>query len=126
VTNQPTETFSAVLTLRLICIMSSESAPPSPKRRRTEENITAEQQPTPTHSKYWFDDGNVVLQAENTQFRVHRSMLSRHSHVLKDMFEIPQPENTEGHIIEGCPVVHLYDSSQDVEIVISIFYDNLQ
>jgi len=53
-------------------------------------------------------------------------MLLRHSHVLKDMFEIPQPENTEGHIIEGCPVVHLYDSSQDVEIVISIFYDNLQ
>ncbi|KAF8178877.1 hypothetical protein K438DRAFT_1769330 [Mycena galopus ATCC 62051] len=43
-----------------------------------------------THSKFWYSDGSVVLQVETTQFRVHASILSASSAVLKDMFQVAQ------------------------------------
>lgn len=63
--------------------------------------------------RVWFDDGNVVLQAENVRFRVHRSILSKHSPIFANLFTFPHPvtETT----VEGCPVVHLHDGYQDVE-----------
>ena len=42
--------------------------------------------PSVRRSDLWKEDGNVVLQAGNTQFRVHRSMLADHSPVFKDIF----------------------------------------
>jgi len=102
--------------------MSSESGAPKLKRQRTEEAIPERQQQILKHSEYWFDDGNVILQVENTQFRVHRGMLAHHSAVFKDMFGIPQPENPNEPQVEGCQVVPLYDLLQDVEIMISILY----
>ncbi|KZP13428.1 hypothetical protein FIBSPDRAFT_936380 [Athelia psychrophila] len=38
----------------------------------------------------WLDDGNIVIQAEKTQFKVHRS-LAAHSPIFKDVFLMPQP-----------------------------------
>lgn len=43
------------------------------------------------HPTLWLDDGNVVLVVENTGFRVHRGILSKHSDVFRDMFSVPQP-----------------------------------
>ncbi|KAF7969601.1 hypothetical protein HWV62_26837 [Athelia sp. TMB] len=70
-----------------------------------------------THSDIWFEDGNVVLQAERTQFRVYRGMLARNSSVFRDMFSIPQPAPSE-ESADGCAVVCLPDAAQDVEIVL--------
>ncbi|CAA7258932.1 unnamed protein product [Cyclocybe aegerita] len=75
-------------------------------------------------SKYWFDDGNVILQAEDTQFRVHRSMLAHQSAVFKDMFGMPQPEQPQDAMLDGCPIVPLGDKAADVEHVLAVFYDN--
>lgn len=63
-------------------------------------------------TEFWFDDGTVVLQVENTLYRVYRGLLSSRSTVFHDTFSIPQPveERTE---IEGCPVVQLHDRSKD-------------
>ncbi|KAJ7133458.1 hypothetical protein C8R44DRAFT_730611 [Mycena epipterygia] len=63
-------------------------------------------------TEFWFDDGTVVLQVENTLYRVYRGLLSSRSTVFHDTFSIPQPveERTE---IEGCPVVQLHDKSED-------------
>ncbi|KDR67623.1 hypothetical protein GALMADRAFT_257849 [Galerina marginata CBS 339.88] len=96
---------------------------PSAKRQRLETHAddTGE-----IRSKYWFDDGNVVLQAEKTQFRVHRSMLAYHSNVFKDMFSLPQPEQPSEPCVDGCPVVEMSDKAGDVEYVISIFYENIR
>ncbi|KAJ7935112.1 hypothetical protein B0H13DRAFT_1474520, partial [Mycena leptocephala] len=63
-----------------------------------------------------FDDGSVVLQAENTQFRVHWSILSIHSSVFHDMQGLPQPPDQDS--IEGCPVVQLSDLAADVEHIL--------
>ncbi|KAJ6615349.1 hypothetical protein B0H10DRAFT_2191032 [Mycena sp. CBHHK59/15] len=61
---------------------------------------------------FWFDDGTVVLQVENTLYRVYRGLLSSRSTVFRDTFSIPQPveERVE---IEGCPVVQLHDKARD-------------
>ncbi|TCD66526.1 hypothetical protein EIP91_001302 [Steccherinum ochraceum] len=55
------------------------------------------------HSELWFDDGNVVLAAENTLFKVHRTILAHHAEVFKDMFTFPQPPQTE-ETYDGCPI----------------------
>ncbi|KIM44193.1 hypothetical protein M413DRAFT_376605 [Hebeloma cylindrosporum] len=78
-------------------------------------------------SRFWFDDGNVILQAESTQFRVHRSLLSLHSNLFRDMFSMPQPTDTTTipHA-DGCPVISLADKASDLEYVLSIFYENFR
>lgn len=74
-----------------------------------------------THSpQFWFDDGNIILQSENVQFRIHRSVLSMHSNVMKDCFSYPQP--SDGPAVKGCPVVHVSDSAQDIENLCSLLY----
>lgn len=74
-----------------------------------------------TAPAWWFDDGNVVLIAEDTLFRVHRGILSHHSVVFRDMFLIPQPEELEK--IDGCPVVHLSDGQRELGVLLSALYD---
>ncbi|KAF9034391.1 hypothetical protein BJ165DRAFT_1513537 [Panaeolus papilionaceus] len=76
----------------------------------------------------WFDDGSVVLQAGLSQFRVHRAVLSRCSSIFKDMFSIPQPTSETGDriddYVEGCPVIHLQDTAEDVTILLTAIYDH--
>jgi hypothetical protein len=70
----------------------------------------------------WFEDGNVVLETESTQFRVHRSILSTHSVIFRDMFAAPQPAAFEEEL-EGCQVVLLPDSAEDWTHVLKALYD---
>lgn len=99
------------------------------KRRRTDDGHNGEHTTEgsghcsqPKRSEIWFDDGSVVLQAENTQFRVHRSMLSRHSEVFRDMFTMPHPAGEA--LVEGCPLVCLpMDSAEDVKNMLTALYD---
>ncbi|KAK7025111.1 BTB domain-containing protein [Favolaschia claudopus] len=88
------------------------SSPPA-KRQRTEDA-------PPTRSSTWRSDGNVVLQAGNTQYRVHWSVLALHSPVFHDMHGLPQP--AEQATVEGCPVVELPDDPQDVEHLLTALY----
>jgi len=81
------------------------------------------------HADLWFCDGSVILQAESTLFRVHKSQLSRRSTVFSDMFTLPQPPVMTTHATladetyEGCPVVELHDSAEDVENLLLALYD---
>ncbi|KIM44191.1 hypothetical protein M413DRAFT_443222 [Hebeloma cylindrosporum] len=100
--------------------------PPLKRQRTDDAQEDAETQPL-QRSRFWFDDGNVILQAENTQFRVHRSVLSLHSNVFKDMFSVPQPTDpTTMSIADGCPVITLSDKASDLEYVLSVFYENIR
>lgn len=69
-------------------------------------------------SEIWFEDGNVVLEAERKQFKVHRGMLARSSSIFRDMFTVPQPQNPEEASVDGCVIIRLPDSAEDVEIVL--------
>ncbi|KAF8989952.1 hypothetical protein BDQ17DRAFT_1547388 [Cyathus striatus] len=75
------------------------------------------------HPKFWFSDGSVVLGAQGTIFRVHRSILCNHSDAFKGMFDIPPPDMIEQ--LEGCPYVQLQDEVQDIEAFINVLYNPL-
>ncbi|CAA7266000.1 unnamed protein product [Cyclocybe aegerita] len=101
------------------------------KRKRTDSgdgDASKDDNPTVTRSaEYWLEDGNIILQAENTQYRVHRSILSRQSTVFADMFSLPQPpEFGPGEsLVDGCPVVHLQDSAEDVGNLLDLLYESI-
>ncbi|GJE90684.1 BTB/POZ domain-containing protein [Phanerochaete sordida] len=70
----------------------------------------------------WFEDGTVVLRAEDTVFRVYRGMLCRQSSVFKDLFEVPQPAN--GECYEGCPLVHMEATpAEDLRDILLAIHD---
>ncbi|KDR68187.1 hypothetical protein GALMADRAFT_105104 [Galerina marginata CBS 339.88] len=75
-------------------------------------------------SGIWFEDGSIILQASNTQFRVHKGLLSRNSSFFRDMFTVPQPENEP--MVEGCAIVHVADDPEDWRYVLEILYDNVK
>jgi hypothetical protein len=68
----------------------------------------------------WFDDGNIVLEAEQMQFRVYRGILSENSVIFKDMFNLSRP-GSEAEV-EGCPVVHLSDRADDLRMVLEVLH----
>ena len=100
--------------------MSRVDAPP---QKRQQSNSTGDPR---KRSEYWFQDGNVVLQAEDTLFRIHRSIISRQSQIFEDMFSMPQVPSQEDELIEGCPVVQLSDTAEDMGNIISLLYDSNQ
>ena len=103
---------------------SSSSHPMSGDHCTTFTDATPSQ-----HVELWFSDGSVVLQAESTLFRVHKSQLARRSIVFSDMFTLPQPVVSTSHATfsdeshEGCPVVRLHDTAADVANLLLALYD---
>ncbi|KAF7353758.1 BTB domain-containing protein [Mycena venus] len=70
----------------------------------------------------WFEDGNVVIQAEDYQFCLFRSFLTTRSPIFKDTFSIPQPEDAER--INGCPVLRIHDSASDAAHFFKAIFDS--
>ncbi|EKM48685.1 uncharacterized protein PHACADRAFT_266208, partial [Phanerochaete carnosa HHB-10118-sp] len=56
----------------------------------------------------WYDDGNVVLQVDDTLFKLYKGILSNESAVFQDMFSLPQPD-TGVESYDGCLLVKLHD-----------------
>ena len=75
-------------------------------------------------SHMWFEDGNIVLIAENVAFKLHRGVLARQSPIFEDMFSVPQP--TVQDQFENCPAVHLHDLASDLENFIEVLYDGFK
>ncbi|KAJ6500845.1 hypothetical protein C8R45DRAFT_979321 [Mycena sanguinolenta] len=73
-------------------------------------------------AELWFEDGNLVVQAENSQFRVYRGVLAAKSPIFCDMLSFPQPSDSE--IIEGCPLVRLPDSATEVNAFLRALFDS--
>ncbi|KAJ7665932.1 hypothetical protein DFH06DRAFT_1385682 [Mycena polygramma] len=89
--------------------------PPS-KRKRTDEDSpepAAATTPGPVRSKIWKPYGDIILEAESTQFRINRDTLAQYSSVFRDMFGVPQPPNEP--TIEGCAI--------DWQLLLEMFYD---
>jgi hypothetical protein len=75
-------------------------------------------------SKFWFEDGNVVLQAEHTQFRLHRSVLSMHCPIFRDLFACSLLENAL--TVDGCPLINLSETLEDVKNFVKILYKSVK
>ena len=96
---------------------------PLSKRKRAEDTLDeATTDVIPIQSDIWFHDGNVILKAERTRFKVHQSVLALNSTVFRDMFSLPQPPAAQTEVVQGCPVVHLSDRATEVECVLRAIY----
>ncbi|KII84003.1 hypothetical protein PLICRDRAFT_702259 [Plicaturopsis crispa FD-325 SS-3] len=94
------------------------------KRPRTDEPSN-DARPKTSHpaksSEIWYKDGSIVLQAENTRFRVHSTVLAQNSPIFEDMLNIGESRGEDR--VEGCPLVVLHDSAQDLESLLRALYD---
>ena len=79
-------------------------------------------------SHMWFEDGNVVLVAQNSGFRVYKGALSRQSVVFKDLFALPQPKSSSDpeETFDGCPMVHLSDTSTEIREMLRAVFDGIR
>ncbi|KAI0796264.1 hypothetical protein BC629DRAFT_1592496 [Irpex lacteus] len=95
----------------------SRSPSPSSAPQDTEVRLS----PSYVHdAEYYLDDGNVVIAVQNTVFRVHRSVLSMHSDVFRDMFAVSQATTAE--TLDGCPLIHLQEDARMFGKMIDTFY----
>ncbi|KAJ7449088.1 hypothetical protein B0H11DRAFT_2079513 [Mycena galericulata] len=99
----------------------SDSNPSAGKRRRTDSELEDSGSSPVVRSTIWMPYGDIILQAESTQFRVNRDNLALQSSVFADMFAVPQPPNEP--TIEGCPIVQVSDSAKDWELLLGVLYD---
>lgn len=88
------------------------------------DNGGTQQSQEPRHDDHaWLDDGNVVLQAENVLFKTLRSILCRESPVFRDMFSMPQPQATQSDVYDGCPLVRMPDSAEELGLLLRVVFD---
>ncbi|TDL26491.1 hypothetical protein BD410DRAFT_741816 [Rickenella mellea] len=98
------------------------------KRTRTDNGLGDEKKIDKICEELWFEDGNVVIASVETSrhlFKVHKSVLSTHSLVLRDLFALPQPiaaVQTED-TYNGLPLVDFPDSPDDVrDLLVALYY----
>jgi len=113
-------------------IMSDTEIIPTSKKRKfvdieTDSDDSREDNSTINSPDFWFNDGNLILEVENTRYRVHRNVLSRHSSVFFDMLKLPKAETKKEEAEEeedgNAQVVHLHDAKEDWEHFLGILYD---
>lgn len=82
-------------------------------------------QPHPSESPLcWFDDGNVVLQAEDTLFRVYKGFLRKQSSVFDDMFSLPAAaRENEMETFDSCSLVVVQETAKEMELFILALTD---
>lgn len=80
----------------------------------------------------YFTDGDICLSAPYAQalesspadgliFRVHRFILSLHSPVFRDMFDLPEQPGANV-LYDDVALVQMPDSAEDVEALLYAFY----
>lgn len=77
----------------------------------------------PVRSDIWYCDGSIIIEAERTQFRVHKGVLAEHSSVFQDIFLIPHSKGEDLELIEGCPIVAVTDTAIDMAHLLRALYN---
>jgi hypothetical protein len=74
----------------------------------------------------YFPDGNIILEAGMTHFRVFRSVMAARSPVFKDVLSLPQPKQDSGEgKVDGCDIVRLSgDDPEDVACFLRAIFDS--
>ncbi len=71
------------------------------------------------HGEFWIEDGNLILVARDVAFRVYRGLLAEQSTVLGDL-ATASSEDVYETLFDGCPIVRLSDSPQDLTHLLRI------
>ena len=109
--------------------MEEEDSPPPIGKREIEENLgpppyfesdaggLRSRATAQRDTEYWFEDGTLLIVAQNIEFRVYKGLLTDRSVVLK---ELVSQSHTHQTLSIGdqqtvrCPVVCVTDSPQDM------------
>jgi hypothetical protein len=91
------------------------------KRPRTELDAEAAAIAQLTnHPTLYFEDGNVIIRLKTASaYCVHRTLLSKHSTVFRDLFA----QNTQ--TLRGYPSLTVDDNADDMESLLNTIYDGL-
>ncbi|CCM05135.1 uncharacterized protein FIBRA_07343 [Fibroporia radiculosa] len=75
------------------------------------------------HPRYWLSDGSLIVRTQGHAFKIHRTLLHRHSPVLAAL-STSQEANCDS--MHGCPLVYIPDergvSSADFEALLAHLY----
>nr|VWP02334.1 Xanthomonas outer protein J [Ganoderma boninense] len=102
----------------------SQADRPSKRSRTVADADEPAHVPLKHHEEFWLDDGNVVLVAGTVGFRIYRGLLVAQSTVFNDMFASSSPHSDE--TIDGCPVVHVSDSPEDLAHLLRVLLPTTQ
>ena len=76
------------------------------------------------HPDLWFEDGNIVLQAEDTVFKVFRSILSKHAQLFRDIFSLPRSTTeTEQEQYEESVLIRVQEEAEHMAIFLRAIFD---
>ncbi|KAJ7284451.1 hypothetical protein C8J57DRAFT_1461730 [Mycena rebaudengoi] len=73
----------------------------------------------------WLSDGDLIIRAENFSFRIYSKALAANSTVFADMlpFSPPVGDATDNEMMDGLPVVHLFDSAAGATLLLKAIFD---
>ncbi|PVF91328.1 hypothetical protein CPB86DRAFT_878583 [Serendipita vermifera] len=74
------------------------------------------------HHSLFFEDGTLLLQVENTIFKVHRSILSRYSTVIRDLIDESNGISHDNNTEEICLILN-GDSLIGWELLLGLQYN---
>ncbi|TBU62631.1 hypothetical protein BD310DRAFT_917847 [Dichomitus squalens] len=66
--------------------------------------------------EFWLEDGNIVLIAGKTAFKIYRGLIAAQSLVFSDMLATARPDAEQ--LYDGCPVDRLSDSPLDLRYLL--------
>ena len=81
--------------------MNGRNYPVNPSRR----GIEFQEESIRNHPVYWLDDGSLVLDVEVQRFKVHRTLLSRHSRFFASLSSTSYEISGSGLTPNGSPTV---------------------
>jgi hypothetical protein len=73
-------------------------------------------------SDLWYNDGNIVLQAESSLFRVSLGVLAARSPVFNDIQTLPRSQDQE--MYDDCPMMVLPDKAEDMANFLRAVYNS--
>ena len=84
------------------------------------------------HPKFWLDDGSLLLIVGNDLFKVHRTLLYRHSRVLPTWpgsYDLTDHHGIDNSEIDGCAIVSIPEDTNtkadDVEALLEHLYHDV-
>lgn len=89
------------------------------RRRGDDDDLEIDEKPFQNHPTLYFDDGNIILRAGRTLFCVHKSLLSKHSVVFRDLF---QQKHETFRVLSQ---IDMTDTREDLEALLNVVYDGL-
>lgn len=73
-------------------------------------------------SDLWFEDGGLIIQADQSLFKIFKGMLAARSSVFKSSFD--DASATTKSYLDGCDLLRVPDSASDMTYFLKAIFDS--